>query len=225
MRISLTRPAGAAAIAIFTGALGLSQPAGAQVSYGGDRTSTIPAGVNIPIRTSEAIEARAADGRIYAGVVDQDVFDANGKVAIPRGSTAELEVKKSGTDLSIDLESLTINGQRYAVNADATAVGTGGVKETIETGAGTIGANKDTATYVGGGALLGTIVGAITGGGKGAAIGAAVGAAAGAGAQIYTHGKSVKVPEESLLTFRLGQDLTFAEDTGFSSNGFHYHRY
>ena len=226
MRISLTRPASAAAIAIFTGALCLSQPAGAQVSYGGDRASTIPAGVNIPIRTSEAIEAKAADGRIYRGVVDQDVFDANGRVAIPRGSTAELEVKKSGTDLSIDLDSLTINGQRYAVSADANAVGTsGGVKDTIETGAGTIGANKDTATYIGGGALLGTIVGAITGGGKGAAIGAAVGAAAGAGAQIYTHGKSVKVPEESLLTFRLGQDLTFAEDTGFSSNGFHYHRY
>jgi len=211
----------AAAIAIV-GALGLSQPAGAQVY---DSASAIPAGVNIPVRTSEAIDARAADGRIYTGVVDEDVFDANGRVAIPRGSAAELMVKKSGSDLSIDLESLTINGRRYAVAADANAVGTSGVKDTIENGAGTIGANKDTATYVGGGALLGTVIGAITGGGKGAAIGAAVGAAAGAGTQIYTHGKSVKVPAESLLTFRLGQDLTFAEDTGFSQNGTHYHRY
>ena len=213
----------AAAIAIFGVTLCLWQPAGAQVYN--DTASTIPAGVNIPVRTSEAIDARAADGRVYAGVVDQDVFDANGRVAIPRGSTAELMVKKSGGDLSIDLESLTVNGQRYAVNADANAVGTSGVKETIENGAGTVGANKDTAIYVGGGALLGTIVGAITGGGKGAAIGAAVGAAAGAGTQIYTHGKSVKVPVESLLTFRLGQDLTFAQDSGFSRNGVHYHRY
>jgi len=221
MRISHRTWTSAAAIAIVS-ALGLSQPAGAQVY---DSASTIPAGVNIPVRTSEAIDARAADGRIYTGVVDEDVFDANGRVAIPRGSSAELMVKKSGSDLSIDLESLTINNRRYAVAADANAVGTTGVKETIETGAGTIGANKDTATYVGGGALLGTVIGAITGGGKGAAIGAAVGAAAGAGAQIYTHGKSVKVPAESLLTFRLGQDLTFAEDTGFSRNGTHYHRY
>ena len=221
MRISHRTWTSAAAIAIVS-ALGLLQPAGAQVY---DSASTIPAGVNIPVRTSEAIDARAADGRIYTGVVDEDVFDANGRVAIPRGSSAELMVKKSGSDLSIDLESLTINNRRYAVAADANAVGTTGVKETIETGAGTIGANKDTATYVGGGALLGTVIGAITGGGKGAAVGAAVGAAAGAGAQIYTHGKSVRVPEESLLTFRLGQDLTFAEDTGFSSNGFHYHRY
>jgi len=225
MLISYRTWTSAAAIAIVGGMLGLSQPVGAQVNYGGAAASTIPAGVNIPVRTSEAIDARAADGRIYTGVVEQDVFDANGRATIPRGSTAELMVKKTGGDLSIDLESLTINGQRYAVNADATAVGTGGVKETIENGAGTIGANKDTATYVGGGALLGTIVGAITGGGKGAAIGAAVGAAAGAGTQIYTHGKSVKVPEESLLTFRLGQDLTFAQDTGFTQNGSHYHRY
>ena len=221
MRISHRTWTSAAAIAIV-GALGLSQPAGAQVY---DSASAIPAGVNIPVRTSEAIDARAADGRIYTGVVDEDVFDANGRVAIPRGSAAELMVKKSGSDLSIDLESLTISSRRYAVAADANAVGTSGVKDTIENGAGTIGANKDTATYVGGGALLGTVIGAITGGGKGAAIGAAVGAAAGAGAQIYTHGKSVKVPAESLLTFRLGQDLTFAEDTGFSRNGTHYHRY
>src|SRR6478672_3625164 len=102
---------------------------------------------------------------------------------------------------------LTMDGQRYAVDANSTgAVGTtGSLGDTIRNGAGTIGANKDTATYIGGGALLGTIVGAIAGGGKGAAVGAAVGAAAGAGAQIYTHGKRVNVPAESLLTFRLGQ--------------------
>jgi len=225
MLISYRTWPSAATIAILGGTLCLSQPATAQVNYGSNAASTIPAGVNIPIRTSESIDARAADGRVYAGVVDQDVFDVNGRVAIPRGSAAELIVKKSGSDLSIDLESLTIDDRRYAVNANTNAVGTTGVGETIENGAGTIGANKDTATYVGGGALLGTIVGAITGGGKGAAIGAAVGAAAGAGAQIYTHGKSVKVPTESLLTFRLGQDLTFAQDTGFTQNGLHYHRY
>jgi hypothetical protein len=227
MLISRKTCMSAAAAAIVSGALCLSQPAAAQVNSRNDATSTIPAGVNIPVRTSETIDAKTADGRIYTGVVDQDVFDVNGRVAIPRGSMAELEVKKSGTDLSIDLDSLTINGQRYSVNADTTAaVGTsGGVGDTIENGAGTIGANKDTATYIGGGALLGTVIGAITGGGKGAAIGAAVGAAAGAGAQIYTHGKSVRVPVESLLTFKLGQDLVFAQDTGFMRNGSHYHRY
>ena len=134
--------------------------------------------------------------------------------------------RASDNSLSIDLESLTVNGQRYGVAADAASVGTSGIGGTIQNGAGTIGANKDTATYVGGGALLGTIVGAIADGGKGAAIGAAVGAAAGAGSQIVTHGKTVKVPAESLLTFRLGQDLALGvRDNGYTQNGFHYHRY
>jgi hypothetical protein len=163
---------------------------------------------------------------VFTGVVDEDVRDLNGNVAIPRGSTAELMVKKSGNELSVDLDSLTINGERYAVAADSNAVGTSGVGSTIENGAGSIGANKDTATYIGGGALLGTVIGAITGGGKGAAIGAAVGAAAGAGAQIYTHGKRVSVPAESLLTFKLDEDLALGiTDNGFTRNGSHYHRY
>ena len=70
-----------------------------------------------------------------------------------------------------------------------------------------VGANRRTAEMVGGGAVLGTIIGAIAGGGKGAAIGAAVGAAAGAGTEILTKGKEVRVPSETVLNFRLDQDL------------------
>jgi hypothetical protein len=225
MVISQRRWATAAAFAIFSGTFCLPQLAGAQVY---DRpASTIAAGVSVPVRTSEAVDEKTVDGRVFTGVVDEDVTDLNGRVAIPRGSTAELMVKKaSDNNLSIDLESLTINGQRYGVAADTASVGTSGIGGTIQNGAGTIGANKDTAIYVGGGTLLGTIVGAIAGGGKGAAIGAAVGAAAGAGTQIVTHGKTVRVPAESLLTFRLGQDLALGvPDSGYTRNGSHYHRY
>ena len=74
------------------------------------------------------------------------------------------------------------------------------------TGSG-IGANKKTGEYVGGGALLGAIIGAVAGGGKGAAIGAGVGAAAGAGGVILTKGSQVKVPVETVLNFKLDQDL------------------
>ena len=217
-----------AGLTLLSGVLCFSQTASAQVYGSRGAASTISAGADIPIRTSEAIDASTEDGRIFTGVVDRDVTDVNGRVAVPRGSTAELMVKRNNDDLSIDLESLTIDGQRYAVDANSNgAVGTtGSLGDTIRNGAGTIGANKDTATYIGGGALLGTIVGAIAGGGKGAAIGAAVGAAAGAGTQIYTHGKKVSVPAESLLTFQLSRDLTFGvEDTGYTRNGSHYHRF
>jgi len=62
---------------------------------------------------------------------------------------------------------------------------------------------KDTALKTGGGAGLGAIIGAIAGGGKGAAIGAGAGAGAGLGYQAFTHGQAVRVPAESVLTFRL----------------------
>jgi hypothetical protein len=116
----------------------------------------------------------------------------------------------------LDLESVNVDGRRLAVQAENT-----NVQGEREEG---VGANSRTGRYVGGGAAIGAIIGAITGGTKGAAIGGAVGAAGGAGAQVLTRGKSVRVPSESLVTFRLDQRLrTGVADTGFSRNGWHYH--
>jgi hypothetical protein len=178
---------------------------------------TIGTGTSISLRTNEAIDVKKSDGRVFAGVVDQDVADANGNVAIPRGSNAELIVRKaSNKELTLDLESVTVNGQRYAVTADASRTSSGQRDG--------IGKNKRTAEFIGGGAALGAIIGAIAGGGRGAAIGAAAGAGAGAGTQILTRGKTVKVPAESLLMFRLEQPLEMgAADNGFTRNGRHYH--
>ena len=49
--------------------------------------------------------------------------------------------------------------------------------------------------------------GSVAGGGRGAAIGAIAGAATGAGVQVLTRGKEVRVPAETVLTFRLDQPL------------------
>jgi hypothetical protein len=182
----------------------------------------VPAGTNVTVRTTDAINIRdTSDGRIYTGVVDQDVLDRDGRVAIPRGANAELIVRNVGRDdLALDLESVTVNGRRYIVSTtDQSYAGTG--KDGI-------GKNQRTGKYVGGGALLGTIIGAIAGGGKGAAIGAIAGGAAGAGAQTMTRGRSVQVPSESLLTFRLDRPLEvgrgeYSRDNGYDRNGYHYH--
>jgi hypothetical protein len=164
------------------------------------QVGTIGTGTKIVVRTSEMIEVKKSEARVFAGVVDKAVRDTNGKVAIPRGSHVDLVVRElSDNDLALDLESLTVNGRRYAVASDS-----------IDTGSGQkdgIGKNQRTAEYVGGGAVLGTIIGAIAGGGKGAAIGAAAGAGAGAGTQVLTRGKAVRVPAESVLTFRLERPL------------------
>ena len=57
----------------------------------------------------------------------------------------------------------------------------------------------------------GTIVGAVAGGGKGAAIGALSGVAAGAATQSVTRGKGVRIPAETVLSFRLEAPIRIRE--------------
>lgn len=166
---------------------------------------TIPSGTEIAVRTNEAIDSKtAAVGQKFSALIDQDVLDSSGSVAIPKGSDAELVIRKAtggtlttSSDLVLDVESVTLAGTRYVVStADLQEAGRQG-----------LGANTRTAEMVGGGAALGTLIGALAGKGKGAAIGAAVGAAGGAGTQVLTKGKEVSVPAETVLKFKLDKDL------------------
>ncbi|MCU1273630.1 MAG: hypothetical protein JWO48_1061, partial [Bryobacterales bacterium] len=164
-----------------------------------------PAGTEFSVRTNEAIDSTTGtEGRTYSAQVGRDVLDSSGAVLIPQGSDVQLVIRNiseggtfSGPQLSLDVQSVTIDGRRYLVSTQDVQKG----------GDHNIGKNRRTAEMVGGGAVLGTLLGAIAGGGKGAAIGAIAGAAAGGTAQVLTRGKEVKVPPETLLTFRLDQPI------------------
>src|ERR1700704_226379 len=71
----------------------------------GDRGSTrIERGTVIPVRMNSAIDIERRDNRVYTGVVDQDVRGDNGRLAIPRGATAEMIVRgERDNDLILDL--------------------------------------------------------------------------------------------------------------------------
>jgi hypothetical protein len=181
------------------------------------RAETIAAGTVVAIRTDTAIDARdTGNGRVYPGVLDQDVYDPDNKVVIPRGSDVELMVRDTGNHaLALDLDAIVIKGKRYrVVSYDVTKHGED--KDGV-------GANGRTAKYVGGGALFGTILGAVAGGGKGAGIGALAGGAAGAIGQTATRGSKIHVPAETVLTFQLQQPLNVAPDKGYIKDGQHYH--
>ena len=80
--------------------------------------------------------------RVYRGIVDRDVRGDDGHLAIPRGAPVELIVRvMRDNDLVLDLESVLVNGRRYALRTDATHVES----------------DRDNS-------LLGNIVGAISGG-------------------------------------------------------------
>jgi len=181
-------------LCIFAATVGLALPVLAR--------SFVPAGTAVVVRTNSPIDSKiTGTGRVFSGVVENNITDQHGHVLVPKGSSALLAVKHiSKEQVTLDLASITIGGTQYPVVSDPQTL-YGDRKAGV-------GKNKRTAKFVGGGALFGTTVGAIAGGGAGAAIGAISGGAGGATAQALTKGKALKVPAETLLTFRLVQPLT-----------------
>jgi hypothetical protein len=102
-------------------ALGLSAlPASAQGNRDRDdhnRYTRLDPGMTITVRVNDQIGGDRADYRVYSGVVERDIRGENGGLAIPRGATAELIVRhERDGDLIVDLESVMVEGQRYAVD-------------------------------------------------------------------------------------------------------------
>jgi hypothetical protein len=146
-------------------------------------TELVP-GTSITVRPTEVIDVERKDNRVYTAIVDRDVKGGNGQLAIPRGSTAELIVRVvRDNDLILDLESVTVNGQRYAIKTDINRVES----------------DRDDS-------LVGSIVGAINGG--------------------QVRGRSVRIPRDTALSFRLDRPLDIGvADRGVMREGRHYHDY
>ena len=161
----------------------------------------LPPGTELAVRTDERIDSRdVVEGQTFRAEVAEDMRDASGSTAIPRGSEARLITRRLGAngDITLDIQSISVGDRRYRVSTEDAE---------LENHRDGVGANQRTGEYVGGGAAIGAIIGAIAGGGRGAAIGAAAGAGAGAGTQIMTQGKEVHVPAESVIRFRLDRPL------------------
>lgn len=162
-------------------------------------------GTEISVRNDETIDSdKAVEGQTFPAEVTTDILDPEGDVVIPRGSSAQIVIRsaskggriRGASDLVLDLASVSVEGRLYDLSTtDLERKGNSGV-----------GTNRRTGEFTGGGAAIGAIIGAIAGGGKGAAIGAGSGAGAGALTQILTKGR-IKVPVESILTFKLDKPL------------------
>ena len=171
----------------------------------------IPRGTEIVVYADENIDSdNSSPGQLYSASVSEDVPDSAGGIAISRGTRAKLVVRNitsGGTfhsaELALDLFSVDIGGKEYRV--DSTDVD-------VNSGRG-VGKNKRTLEYGAGGAGFGALMGAVFGGGRGAGIGAATGAGAGLLTQIFTRGKTVKVPAETTMRFRLDRTLVLRQKT------------
>jgi len=140
-------------------------------------------------------------GDAFDGTIETPVMVGE-KTAIPKGAEVTGRVTsavpsgrlKQRAELWVKLTSVKLGGKTYEVSTTTT-----GHKEGSK-------ATRDI-IFIGGGAGAGAAVGGIAGHGKGAGIGAAVGAAAGTAGAMLTGHRDIKFPPETVLRFRLEQDL------------------
>ena len=171
--------------ALLTGAMGLmalslAPPASAQYRDRDGEFRRVEPGTVIPVRLNETIDVERKDNRVYYGIVEQDIRTDRGRLAVPRGSSVELVVHVApDNDLTLDMESITVNGERYGLRAAPNRVES----------------RHD---------AVGDIVGALNGG--------------------VARGRAVRIPRDSVVTFRLTRPLDMGvPDRGYDRDGRHYH--
>ncbi len=75
------------------------------------------------------------------------------------------------------------------------------------------GKGKRSAAFIGGGAGMGMLIGGLATGGVGLLVGGLAGGGAGALGAAFTGNSDLKIPAETVVTFRLQDALTLAPDT------------
>lgn len=169
-------------------------------------TITIPAGERVSVRMIDSISsAQDAAGQVFRASLYGPLV-SHGRVVVRAGAPVSVLLTnakgagriKGNSDLEVRLSRLEYHGHTYELDSS--------VYDEVGKGRG-----KTTAVRTGVGAAAGAIIGAIAGGGKGAAIGSAAGGGAGFGTAVFTHGQQVKIPSETILTFRLEAPLTITE--------------
>lgn len=180
-------------------------PTAPSVQYPGQQQQqffVIPAGTRIRVQLDQTLSTRSSQaGEPFSGTLASPV-QVNGQTIIRSGAQASgtvIEAKKQGrfagqAILAVRLESVRDNGRNYPVQTSTV--------ERFERGKG-----KRSALLTGGGAGLGALIGGLTGGGDGALIGGLIGGGGGAAGSAFTGSHNLVLPAESILTFRLENDV------------------
>jgi hypothetical protein len=167
----------------------------------------VPRGTTLAIRINQHISvktSRAGDG--FTGEVVRDVVpEGQGLVAIPRGTPVHGVIDashrrghfKGRSILELRLTSMELNGQKYDLDTS----------DNVRTKKGK---GKRSAAFIGGGAGLGMLVGGVATGGVGLLVGGLAGAGAGTAIGGFTGNRDIEIPSESVMNFRLADDLAVA---------------
>lgn len=173
--------------------IGLAMTIGSGTAYAA-RPEVLPAGTMMNVRMTHPIVAsHSFVGMRVPAIIDNPLFDRGGRVVVPRGSPATLEVvglRRGNRDrIMLKVESVHVGRRSYAVATNHIEVQ--GRSEGRRTG-----------RNVARGAIGGAAVGGMIGGGAGAAVGAATGGTTGAVVSGSSR-RNTAVGPETRLQFRL----------------------
>lgn len=164
---------------------------------------TIPAGTTLAIRINQRIDVKHAHiGDRFTGDLSESVT-RDGKVILPRGTDVRGVVDaahrrghfKGRSVLELRLTSIMHDGKAYPV-------------QTADFVASKKGKGKRTAGWIGGTAGAGMLIGGIASGGVGLLAGGLAGGGLGTVIAGTTGNRDIVIPAESLVRFRLEDDLT-----------------
>lgn len=163
----------------------------------------IAAGAELTIRIDQRISVKTSHaGDTFTGEIVDPVLGANGNVTIPKGTPVEgvVDVSRRGghfkgaSRLDLRLTALTLNGTTYQL-------------QTADVQRRKKGKGKRSAGIIGGGSGLGMLVGGLTHGGVGLLVGGLVGGGAGAAGAAFTGNRNLDIPAESIVRFKLADEL------------------
>ena len=162
----------------------------------------IPAGTELAIRINQSISVKTSRvGDRFSGEVVEPVLQ-NGAVVIPRRTPVSGRIDaahrrghfKGRSILELRLTEMTLNGNRYPIDTH----------DSVRTKKGK---GKRTAGFIGGMTGAGMLIGGLATGGVGLAIGGAAGAGAGTLLAGTTGNRDIVIPAESIVHFRLADQL------------------
>lgn len=163
----------------------------------------IPSGTTLAVRVDQSINVKSARaGDQFTGELVQPILGDDGGIVVPKGVRVRGMIDeahkrghfKGASVLSLRLTSMQWNGTEYPL-------------ETRDMAERKKGKGKRSAAFIGGGTGLGMLIGGVASGGTGLLIGGLAGAGAGTAAAGMTGNRDLVIPAESILHFKLSQDL------------------
>ena len=174
---------------------------------------TLPRGTRLQVRLNRRIDVKHAEsGDRFSGILATPIVEDN-TVAVPAGSAASGEILvahrrgmfKGRSVLALTLTRLDVNGTQYQI-------------DTSDLARSKKGKGRRSAAFIGGGAGMGMLIGGVATGGVGLLVGGLAGGGAGALGAAFTGNRDLSIPAESVVSFRLQNELTLTPQTQASLN-------